>query len=107
MNSNFRQCGWAICSVLAICACMLASALAQQEPGTRSGTPTASPSDFEVKINPGELLVRRRGTLEWKHGWQFSEPIAVGVLDRDRNVYVVTKAIKPPKIKHTQDPGLS
>jgi hypothetical protein len=49
-------------------------------------------------------LVRRKGTEEWLEASQLSDPIVVSPLDADHRIYVVTKAIKPPKIKHKEDP---
>jgi len=67
--------------------------------------PTAFNSDFEVKLAAEKgILVRRKGTEEWLEVSKLNEPIAVGLLDSDHKIYLVTKAIKPPKIKHTQDP---
>jgi TonB family protein len=98
---------------LFVCAasfCVDASLLAPQEGDADARKPaveTASTPtpDFEVKIVPGkEFLVRRKGTLEWMLSSKLSEPVAVGVLDGDHKIYVATKAIKPPKVKHTQSP---
>jgi TonB family protein len=70
----------------------------------RSTSPTtpASPSDFEVKFAQGEVLVRQKGTSEWKPSSKLSEPVAVGVMDGDHKIYVGTKGIKPPKPTHMQ-----
>jgi TonB family protein len=72
----------------------------------RSGIQTApkSQSDFERKIVQGEFLVRRKGTLEWQRSSKLSDPIAVGFVDGDHKIYVATKAIKPPKALHMEDP---
>jgi TonB family protein len=67
--------------------------------------PSAPTIDFEVKIVPGkEIMVRRKGTDHWMHSSKLSDPIAVGLLDGTSKIYVASKAIKPPKAKHLQDP---
>jgi protein TonB len=89
----------------------LASAVAQQKTDSDSdahrviqNAPTFA-CDFELKIDHGEFLVRRKGTQKWKPSSQFSEPIAIGLLDGDRKIYVGTKALKSPKAIHMQDPN--
>jgi TonB family protein len=101
--------GSALLSFCTISLCLIA--LGQQKTGSESevqsgGTQTAaaSPFDFEVKIDQGEFLVRRKGTLKWKKSSQFSEPIAIAFLEGDRKIYVATKAITPPKPIHTEAP---
>src|SRR3979411_959701 len=98
---------------LFVCAtslCVEASLLPQQEGDADARKPavetaSAAAPDFEVKIVPGkEFLVRRKGTLEWTPSSKLSEPVVVGALDGDHKVYVATKAIKPPKVKHSQSP---
>src|SRR5450759_1754094 len=100
--------------LLTICVasvCLLAPVLAQQKTGSESyahpviQTAPTFASDFELKIDHGEFLVRRKGTQKWKPSSQFSEPIAIGLLDGDRKIYVATKALKPPKAIHMQDPN--
>src|SRR5208283_1524640 len=61
-------------------------------------------SDFEFRIHKGRFLVRRKGTSQWKRCSEMTEPIIVGVLDGDRRVYLVTKAVTPPKPLHAEDP---
>jgi TonB family protein len=85
------------------------SAFAQQAPGIAEGhdstTPPAPDGFFEMKIIAGkELLVRKKGTQEWFPSSELSEPAAVGLLDHDHKIYVVTKSIKAAKLKHSQDP---
>lgn len=58
--------------------------------------------DFEVRFAQGEVLVRQKGTSEWKQSSKLNEPVAVGVMDGDHKIYVGTKAIKPPKPTHMQ-----
>ena len=84
----------------------LLGALAQQKTDAGSGIQEGamSPSDFELKIKGGDFFVRQKGTLKWRRSSEVSEPVAVGLLDGRRKVYVITKAIKPPKAKHTSDP---
>lgn len=60
--------------------------------------------DVEVRFAKGEVLVRQKGTLEWKESSKLNEPIAVGIMDGDKKIYVGTKGIKPPKSKHMQPP---
>jgi hypothetical protein len=92
--------------------CVRGSPFLQQQPAGKSEmqsgvqTRSDSSSDFEVKIIPGkEFLVRRKGTLDWTPTSKLSEPITVGFLDGDRKIYLgPTKALKPPKGKHMQDP---
>jgi hypothetical protein len=50
------------------------------------------------------FLVRQKGSQEWKLSGGLNEPIAVGVLDGNQTIYVMTKAIKRPKGKHLPDP---
>ena len=88
-----------------------ASGLPQQEPDRNNAMQPASPTrppaiDFEVMIAPRqeEVLVRRKGTQEWIPSSKLSEATAVGLLDGDHPIYVVTKAIKGPKVKSTTEP---
>ena len=67
--------------------------------------PAVSSSDFQVKLSTTKgVLVRRKGTEEWLEVSQLRDPIVVGLLDGDHRIYVVTKAIKPPKVKHMEEP---
>jgi periplasmic protein TonB len=67
--------------------------------------PSTPAIDFEVKIVPGKgILVRRKGTDDWMQSSKLTDPIAVGWLDETSKIYVASKAIKPPKAKHLQDP---
>lgn len=91
--------------------CVAASAPSHQEGDTGGATPSeiqivpaSSPSEFEVKIQKDKFLVRRKGSSDWKQSSEMSEPVAVGVLGGDQKVYVVTKAIIPPKPLHARDP---
>ena len=87
-----------------------ASVLPQQEPDSNNAMQPASPNptrsaiEFEVMIAPKQVLVRRKGTQEWMPSSKLSEATAVGQLDGDHPIYVVTKAIKPPKAKRMPDP---
>ena len=88
-----------------------ASVLPQQEPDGNDAMQAASPTltqpaiDFEVMVAQSKgVLVRRRGTQEWMPTSKLSEPIAVGLLDGNHPIYAGTKAVKPPKAKHTPDP---
>jgi TonB family protein len=87
-----------------------ASVVVQQEAAgnieAQQGTPTPSgaPLIFEVNTKNGEVLVRQGGTQEWKQSEKLNEPTVVGMLDGGDKIYVVTKAVKPPRAKHTDDP---
>ncbi len=82
----------------------------QQEDSEGRGTQTATQSqsapssDFEVKLTREGVLVRKKGTQKWLPSSKFNEPVAVGLLD-DHKVYVVTKAIKAPKARYSEDPS--
>jgi TonB family protein len=102
--------GLALATVCMSLACASASVLTQPEaervsemqPGIRI---PATSSDSEVKIEQGgKLLVRSEGSQEWKLSKELPESIVVGLLDGDHKIYVITKAIKPPKRKRTKDP---
>jgi hypothetical protein len=69
-----------------------------------AAAPTGFTTDFEVKNAGSGFLVRRKGTQEWLQPAKLSERIAVGQLDSDHTIYLVTKAIKPPRAKHAPDP---
>src|SRR5690349_17652916 len=93
------------------CWCVLGqrATFGQQTAATAHGQEAAAPRaftpDFEVKNGPDNgFLVRRKGTLEWLQPGKLSERIAVGLLDGDQKIYVVTNLVKPPKAKHTPDP---
>jgi len=51
------------------------------------------------------MFVRPQGSQEWKLGKELTEPVVVGLLDGDHKIYVITKAIKPPKGKRNKDPA--
>jgi TonB family protein len=88
--------------------CLCANALVQQDAGGRSEPGTQIPpasSDFEVKIVDGNFWVRPKGSQAWKRSSELKEPVTVGLFDGDHKIYVVSKALKPPKAKHTQEPG--
>jgi TonB family protein len=79
-----------------------------QEPGLGGGAeqstqkvPKWSP-DFEAKVDDGGLLVRRKGTQEWKQSSKLAEPIVLGSFGSNQKIYVVTKAIKPPKARYAE-----
>ena len=106
MVSAFRRFGLVMLTFCVGLVSPLGVALAQQKTNAASGIQAAetSPSDFELKISQGDFFVRRKGTLKWTRSSELSEPVAIGLLDRSRKVYVKTKAIKPPKAKHVPDP---
>jgi TonB family protein len=100
-----------ICLVLNCAAtlCLKASVESQDTTGSTHQPVTQGASepgaDFEVQINAGKpLLVRRKGTQEWKESANLSEPVVVGFLDGNR-IYVESKALHPPKVKKFQDPA--
>jgi TonB family protein len=64
----------------------------------------APSSDFELKIAREGVLVRKKGTQEWLPSSKFNEPVAVGLVDGHK-IYVVTKAIKAPKARYSEDPS--
>ena len=90
--------------------CFWASVAAQQEAAgnteTQQGSPTPSGSfsDLELKLERGEVLVRQKGTQKWRQSAKLNELIVVGVLDGSNKIYVGTKAVKPPRPKHTENP---
>jgi TonB family protein len=63
---------------------------------------TDATSDFDLKLSNNDILVRRKGTDKWEHSRNVKEPIQVELFDGS-HAYLVTKAIKPPKPKHTPD----
>jgi|SRR5580700_6281125 TonB family protein len=101
-----------ICASLCLTSiCLQAYGQAQQEPSTDGGAQTATPqaqpapsADFEEKLTRGEVLVRKKGTQEWLPISKFTEPVDVGLLDGHK-IYVVTKAIKVPKVRYNEDPS--
>jgi len=60
---------------------------------------------YEIKIVDGKFQVRERGSQEWKRASEITEPIVINQLDGEHKIYVVTKAIRPPKPTHTQAPA--
>src|SRR5215831_13246796 len=71
-----------------------------------SMTPAGPAIDFEVMVAPRQGgLVRRKGTQGWTLSSKLVEPTAVGLLDGNHPIYVVTKAVKPPKAKRMPDPN--
>ena len=87
--------------VIAFAILVLCSFNSAQEQGSTA----SDAADYEVKIQKGDFLVRRKGTSEWKASAKLSEPIVVGSLDESRKIYVGTKALKPPKAIHMEPPG--
>jgi TonB family protein len=74
-----------------------------QQPGEATAQPARSPSDFDVKFVNDEILVRRKGADKWEDKAQVEDPVEVALPDGG-NVYILTKAIKVPKMKHAPDP---
>jgi TonB family protein len=59
--------------------------------------------DFEIQVVPyNGFRVRRRGTVEWTSSSKIREVIPVGVLDGDKKIYLESKAVPRPKVKHEQ-----
>lgn len=110
VSANMLSKARLILVVCAVSACLAASARPRQGGGTGVAIPPeiqsapTAPSDFEVKIHKGTFLVRRKGDSDWKQCSEMSEPVAVGVLDGGQKVYLVTKAIIPPKPLHPEMP---
>jgi TonB family protein len=90
--------------------CVSASARQQQAADSGSAVPPqihsakTALSDFEVKISEGEFQVRRKGTSKWQRSSKLNEPITVGLLDGTQKVSLGTKAVKPPKAIHVDEP---
>jgi len=86
--------------------CRPASLFGQEVASTNNQQTASAPSssDFEVKLTEKGVLVRRKGTEEWLQVEHLGDPIAVGQLDATQKIYVVTKAVKAPKVKHAEDP---
>src|SRR5215831_13780599 len=61
-------------------------------------------SDFDIKVDEDGFFVRKKGTEKWTPASKYQALITVGALDPERKVYLVTKAIKAPKAKRTEDP---
>ena len=84
------------------------SALPQEKPtDAKQPVPRANfvrNSDYELKIEQGQFLVRQKGTEGWKQSSSISDVIVIGNLDGDRKVYLNTRAIKPPKAIRLLDP---
>jgi TonB family protein len=98
--------------IIAVCLaglCAPKSALPQKEAGNGNIVPpqiqstSTDLSDFEVKLSGGEFLVRHRAS-KWKRSSTLNEPIAVGLIDGTQKIYIGTKAIRPPKAIHLQEP---
>jgi len=72
-------------------------------PQTATQAISGSVADFELQIDPTKgFLVRRKGTSEWIESSKLSEPVVVGLLDGTSKIYAPSKAVKPPKAKHTE-----
>ena len=111
MLNFFRHPGVGFTLLCLLASFLLASsALVGQETsgGTElhAGVPTlpASFSDFEVKIGHGKFLMRQKGSRKWRSSGEVKEPIAVGLLDGSRKIYLPTGAIELPKPKRHDDP---
>ena len=74
----------------------------ENESQTEANSPTLSP--FEVKIDHGKFVIRRKGTSKWVDPLKVDDPVSVGQLDDGHTIYVVTKAVKAPKPIHVPDP---
>jgi TonB family protein len=91
--------GWLIVAGVALIACFPCPAQHLEE-----GKPTPASTDFEVKFANEEILVRRKGTEKWEQSRTVKEPIKIELPD-GKPVYLITKAVTPPKAKHTPDPN--
>ena len=72
--------------------------------GEKTKPAAAFADDFDVTFANNEILVRRKGTDKWEQSRNVKDTIKVGLPDGNP-AYLITKAIKPPKPKHTPDPG--
>lgn len=74
-------------------------------PQTATDATSDSAVDFELKIIPAKgFFVRRKGTSEWVESSKLNEPVVVGLLDGKSKIYAPSRAITPPKAKHTEPP---
>ena len=65
--------------------------------------PSSAPA-LETKIVDGGFVVRLAGSKVWKKSSEIQEPIVVGHLEGDQNIYLPTKAVKPPKAQRSGSP---
>lgn len=76
-----------------------------QEPPIR---PPLTPEQYRstrFDIQPGKaLLVRFKGTSEWRAPEEIDEPINVGELDDGQKIYIGSKAVKAPRPLHVPNP---
>lgn len=97
-----------VCSASALCPKTVFSPHQQAEtsnPQTATEATSDSVVDFELTINPAKgFFVRRKGTSEWVECSKLNEPVVVGLLDGKNKIYAPSKAITPPKAKHTEPP---
>jgi outer membrane biosynthesis protein TonB len=61
---------------------------------------TEATSDFDLKFSHNDILVCRKGTDKWEHSRNVKESIQIELPDGS-HAYLVTKAVEPPKPKHT------
>ena len=104
--SMFGMC-FVVCGASALCPKALSFLRQEVDTSTPQTATQAIPgpvADFELKIDPAKgFLVRRKGTSEWIDSSRLSEPVVVGFLDGTSKIYAASKAVKPPKAKHTED----
>src|SRR5580658_1706896 len=101
MRLRLSHRGW--CSIAAaVVLCGWTSAPAQTT-GENGGVEFSS--DFKVKIEHGECLVRQTESRDWRQCSKVNEPVAVGLIDGGQKIYVGTKAVKPPKAVHQTEPA--
>lgn len=111
MNSGFRYFAFGLVATVVCCAAAVSLRAAQIQQAARGDNQQSASvanfipnSDYELKIDNGQFLVRTKGASDWKQGFKINEPIVLGNLDGDRKVYLATKAIKPPKATHMVNP---
>lgn len=59
---------------------------------------------LQIRRNKSRFLVRRPGERQWKEASEVSTPLQVGELPGGEKVYLISKAVKPPRAVSTRDP---
>ncbi len=60
--------------------------------------------DFEIRKAKSHFLVREKGNSEWKPAWELNVPLEIGKLADGEKVYLVSKAVSPPRAVSAPDP---
>lgn len=77
---------------------------------TNEPPPSGLPPDperapgFEMKKTKSHFLVREKGGSEWKELLEVDVPLEIGELPDREKVYLVSKAVKPPRAVSSPDP---